>query len=56
MERIVDYLAQEIEREEKLKAKRDARKAGKHNRIEAMLKAGLANMKAKPMNLDFLGD
>ncbi len=37
MERIIDYLAEE----EKQQAKIEARKAGKHDRIEAMLKAGL---------------
>jgi len=55
MERIIDYLAEEIKKQEATKATK-ARKNGKHVRIEAMVKAGLASIKPEPMSLDFLGD
>jgi hypothetical protein len=56
MERVVDFLAVEIEREEKLKAKRECRKDGKHDRIESMLTAGLRTIEPQPMSLDLLRD
>jgi len=52
MERIIDYLAEEIKKQEATKARKD----GKHVRIDAMVKAGLASIKPEPMSLDFLGD
>ena len=44
-EQVIDYLAVEIAREEALRAKRESRKAGKHERIEKML-TGLKAMGA----------
>ena len=44
-EQVIDYLAEEEKREEALRARRESRKAGKHQRIEKML-TGLKAMGA----------